>query len=104
MKSETIGTRFAALRKELNLSQGKFSIELNITQQTYSLIEKDRRPPNVKILQLIAEKFNVNLNWLVLGYGDMFRGFIENIELYREKSEELRKLTTKINDLVKDIK
>ena len=101
MKNGTIGSRFKELRKHLDFSQEKFAKELNITQQTYSMIEKDKRKPNIKIVKIIAEKYNVNLNWLITGYGDMFRGFIENIDLYKEKNEELKELIKKLDNLFK---
>lgn len=104
MKSETIGTRFKKLREHLELSQEKFSRQFNITQQTYSLIEKGKRLPNIKTVMILSDNFNVNLNWLISGKGNMFREAIENIEQYRKASAELRKISDKLDDIVKDIK
>lgn len=101
MNNKTIGTRLNEIRNNLGFSQGKFANELNITQQTYSLIEKDKRSPNINILKSLAEKFNVNLNWLILGYGPMFREFMENIELYREKNAKLKELIDKMSEVVR---
>jgi len=103
MKSETIGTRFKKLRERLKLSQQNFARQLNITQQTYSLIEKDKHLPNVKIILILSDNFNVNLNWLISGKGNMFCEPIENIEQYLKASEELKEVSDRLTKIIKGI-
>ena len=104
MKKETVGARFKALREHKGLSQEKFAQEFGLTQQTYSLIEKDKRNPNFRIMKILSDNFNVNLNWLIGGHGNMFREPIENIEQYRKASAELKAMSEKLEDIVKLIK
>ena len=104
MKDKTaIGARFKKLREYFELSQEKFSQKLNITQQTYSLIEKGKRLPNFKIIQILLDDFKVNLNWLVGNRGNMFREPIESLEQYQKASKELRMISDRIGDILKTI-
>ena len=103
MENETIGARFKKLRESLKLSQQNFARQLNITQQTYSLIEKGKRLPNFKIIQILLDDFKVNLNWLVGNRGNMFREPIESLKQYQKASKELREISDRIGDILKTI-
>ncbi len=103
MDEGTVGDRLKRIRKEVGYSQQAFSKELKITQQSYSLLERDKRAPNIRVLGVLWEKFNVNLNWLVMGHGKMFREFSENVDLYRDKADALMKMLKQIEGLFKDL-
>lgn len=72
MTGQTIGARLRIIRRFLGFSQQEFAEKLNITQQSYSLLEKDRRSPNIKILKDLSRDYDIDLNWLVNGFGEMF--------------------------------
>ncbi|MDG6267225.1 helix-turn-helix domain-containing protein [Glaesserella parasuis] len=55
------------------------------TLQNYLLNERD---PNAEILTKIGDVLNVDLNWLMLGKGEMFRSTMNEYEL-NEKEKQL---------------
>jgi len=65
-------TRLKKLRKELGFSQDKISAELNVPQTTYSNWERGRNEPPLEVLSTFCERYNINLNWLLTGQGEMF--------------------------------
>ena len=74
------------IRKALQLSQAEFAKSLGMEQGSYSDIERGRSKGISKSVQLILEeKYNVNIDYLYKGEGEMF---------YTEKSPII---TAKIN-------
>ena len=68
----TFGKRFKELRKVLKKTQQSVADLLNCTQSNINLYEKDEISPSIKSLQIIRQTFNVNLDWLLTGEGEMF--------------------------------
>lgn len=66
-----IGLKLKELRKELRLSQSEFANKLGLKQQTYLNYENGRDIPNA-ILEKFNSIFDVNLNWLFTGKGNIF--------------------------------
>ena len=64
--------RIRLLRKTLGLTLKEMSGKLGIPLSTLSKYEQDVIKPGVEILSRIASAYNVNLNWLLTGLGDMF--------------------------------
>lgn len=60
-----IGRRIKHLRKEMNLLQKDLAEKLNLTQQTISLYESEKRQPDYETLQKIADFFNVSIDYLL---------------------------------------
>lgn len=60
-----IGKRIKALRNERNLLQKDLAEKLNLSQQTISLYESEKRQPDYQILQSIADFFNVSVDYLL---------------------------------------
>jgi len=60
-----IGRRIKHLRKEMNLLQKDLAEKLNLTQQTISLYESEKRQPDYETLQKIANFFNVSVDYLL---------------------------------------
>jgi len=61
------------LLSSLSLSKKKFAEQLNLSQGNVS--DWFNRPgyrPSIDALKRISETYNVNLNWLITGEGDMF--------------------------------
>lgn len=74
-----IGERLFQIREKLGLNQTFFAKKLNLLTQTYSRYEKGERdlPDSVKI---ILRESGVNIDWLLTGEGEMFRGETRNVE------------------------
>ena len=67
-----ISERIKKLRSELKLSQRQFAKQIFVSQTLVNEVELGKRKINIRILHLIAYQFNVNLDWLKKGEGDMF--------------------------------
>lgn len=64
--------RIKELRTSLKLSQRQFARKIFVSQTLINEIELGKRKINIRILHLISYKFNVNIEWLKKGEGDMF--------------------------------
>jgi transcriptional regulator with XRE-family HTH domain len=64
--------RIKELRSLLKLSQRQFAKRIFVSQTLVNEIELGKRKINVRILHLISYRFNVNIEWLKKGDGDMF--------------------------------
>lgn len=60
-----LGNRLKNLRKEKKLLQKELAIELNLSQETISLYESNKREPDYATLQKIADFFNVTTDYLL---------------------------------------
>ena len=58
------GERLKQLRLNSGLSQQELSDELNIGRSTLANYEQGKREPNFKTLEIIADYFNVDMNFL----------------------------------------
>lgn len=88
--------RFKSLRIEKGLTQESLAKELNITKQAVSHYERGtREPKNQEMYELIADYFNVDMNYLIghkarttqLLTDDEFR----LITAYRKANDDLKK-------------
>jgi SOS-response transcriptional repressor LexA len=68
----SVGKRIKELRKKIAQTQSEFAKQLNCTQTNIVLYEKDEVSPTLKSLQIIKEAYNVDINWLISGVGNMF--------------------------------
>ena len=57
--------RLQSLRESLGLSQNKLAHLLNVSQTTIFRIEKGEREPSLQLLNLIADFFNVSVDYLL---------------------------------------
>jgi transcriptional regulator with XRE-family HTH domain len=69
-----IGRRLKAIRETLGLVLEELSAELKISIGGLSEIETGKRLPKYKLLKNLSEKHNVNIDYLLLGEGGMFKG------------------------------
>lgn len=68
----TLIDRFKMIRNTLGLTQKEFGKALNKTYIMIQNYEKGRRNISDGILLNLQEKFNVNIDWLRTGQGNMF--------------------------------
>ncbi len=69
-----IGVRLRQIRKKLGLTQEDIVTYLDIGRANYSRIEKGEVFPNPTIFEVLYQRFNVSLEWVVCNIGQMFRG------------------------------
>lgn len=68
----TVGARLKEFRSKLKISQIVFSNTVGITQSAVSQVEKNMISISSDILKNISEAYNLNINWLLTGKGQMF--------------------------------
>jgi len=66
-KNQEIGQRIRLVRVQKRLSQLKMARALGISQNALSRTERGQRKADANLLQLIYEKFDVPLPWLITG-------------------------------------
>ncbi len=83
------------LRTELGLSVAKFAEKLEMSANTLTNYEQNRRAPSLNLFVQLDKKVDVNLNWLVSGKGSMFNQKLkqscENDELEGKIVEVMKK-------------
>lgn len=92
--------RLRQLRKSLGMSQVDFGERIGVKQSTIAGYESGARIPLDSVIFSICREFNVNIEWLQSGEGDMFLPF-EN-----ESAEMASRLLDESNpfyDLIIDI-
>lgn len=57
--------RIAELRKKANITQEKFSSIIGVARSTLAMYETNKSEPDFKILQKIADYFNVSTDYLL---------------------------------------
>lgn len=68
----SISLRIKELRQQKKLNQVQFSKHLGVSQASVSQYESGSRTPDSSFLAKVCETYQVNLNWLITGTGDMF--------------------------------
>lgn len=96
----TFHERLRELRISKDLSQQKLADDLNINKQTISQYERGVRQPNLEMLLILCDYFNVNSDFL-LGHSDVTGRLlnleeIELIENYRKLSPEQKQLVKRM--------
>ena len=74
----TVNERLALARKELNLTQRELAEKLSVATGFIALMEAGERRVNPRIMKLVSAIFNINLQWLETGEGEMFYTDREN--------------------------
>ena len=90
-----LSDRLIHLRTNLGFNRKEFAELIDMPQSSYSHLEKGRKPNNLKRLSSsIAEKFNVNEDWLLYGKGEMIKS-----ESTTEKDDSEKTFTIKESDI-----
>jgi len=88
----SVGARLKEIRKISKLNQQNFAEKLKVTDKTYWNYEKDVSDISVSCLTNLFTLFNVNLNWLITGEGEMFLS---------DKNDDFdKKVESKINEVL----
>lgn len=112
-----IKMRIVDLIKALKINKKEFAYSVGVSPGNVSdwLGEKRNSNPSLETLIRISEKFSVNLNWLLIGEGNMFLsknqefaapGDVETIdaeEWRKKKNQEFMQKIKQINDTQKEI-
>ena len=91
----TQGERLKEIRQALKLSQQEFGDKLCVSKQYFSNLENDRNTLNNEKLVSLLVDFNVNLNYLLGGVGEIF--------LSKQKEDALLKkeILSEVENLLK---
>ena len=92
------GERLKQLRLNSGLSQQELSDELNIGSSTLANYEQGKREPNFKTLEIIADYFNVDMNFLT-GWKptDSLGDYRKNLLYLKENEPDLIELYNEIH-------
>jgi transcriptional regulator with XRE-family HTH domain len=69
----SLGKRLKQIRESLKLSQQQFAEKLSIKSQSVYKVEKDLNGLSNETLINLIKNYNVNINWLLTGEGEMFK-------------------------------
>lgn len=87
----TQGERIKKIRKELRMTQTEFGKKIGMSKQYFSKVENGVVLLNNEKLVAIGDNFHVNLNYLLLGNGEMF---------FSEKDAKAADQNTCIEDVI----
>jgi transcriptional regulator with XRE-family HTH domain len=76
-----IGKRIKAIRKTLGIKQQDFAKEIGFSTSFLSEAENAKYKPGLRFYNNILQKYNVNLNYLLTGKGEMFNKTKETEEI-----------------------
>lgn len=93
---ETFGQRFARLRKSFGFKQEDIAEKFNISAQAVSKWENDLSAPDISILPMIADLFNVSLD-------ELLGREIQNTKIVpQSERKDINSMLLKINVLSSD--
>ena len=106
-----INERIKQIRKFLNLTQEEFARRINVSRSTIATYENSPiTPPSKSFLELVSDEYNINIDWLLNGNGEMINPpsetndlitFLNDIEFESDDSFK-RKFITMISHLDED--
>jgi transcriptional regulator with XRE-family HTH domain len=102
----TVNERLALARKTLKLTQREVAEKISVATGFVASMEIGDRKVNPRIMKLISSIFNINLQWLETGEGEMFYANMENeieeiISLYKRLNPFFRRfIIRQLRDLI----
>jgi len=102
----TVNERLAHVRKTLKLTQREFAEKISVATGFIASMEIGDRKVNPRIMKLVSSIFNINLQWLETGEGEMFytdteREIEEIVNLYKQLNPFFKKfIIRQIKDLI----
>ena len=73
------GEKLKQIRQKLLLTQDEFAGALEMKSRAYAAYERNENKPPLFMLEMLCNDYDVNLNWLISGKGNMFNSAPENI-------------------------
>ncbi len=95
------GDRLKDVRKKLKISQKDFAARMGITGGYMSEIEYGKAKPGFDFFIKVARLFDVNINWLLFGRGEMFFSEKEGI---RSVEDDLSGHDEKVKEILRYFK
>ncbi len=90
MKEINISKNIAELRKQKSITQEQLAEALNISPQAVSKWETNTSQPDTQMLPLIAEYFEVSIDYLFYGeeyaYNDIYNKVFDKVENHAQMS------------------
>ncbi|QAY67312.1 helix-turn-helix domain-containing protein [Paenibacillus protaetiae] len=77
----SVGERIKLIRRQNKLTQIEFAQSLEISQGTLSEIESGKAKPSFDVLAILAVKYMVNMNWLIINQKAELHIGLQNDEL-----------------------
>lgn len=100
----TVGDRIRKIRDKTGLTQTGFGELVGLEQRTISDYERGVSQPGVGRLYLIAEKFNVNPEWLINGIGEPYKqSEVDAATKERIEREHIRRLFSELSPKTQEI-
>ncbi len=84
----TINRRFADIRAFKNMNRKQFADDLGINQSVVGDIELGKREPSREVLSRLAERYNININWLLTDQGKMFQEDFSTMPIEKDGANE----------------
>lgn len=94
---DNLNTRITKIRKESNMTQEQFALEMGISKNYVNLIENGKKKPGDRLVSDICRKFNINEEWLRKGKEPM------KILPTGKLSSYIEEITHGNDDFIKDI-
>ena len=88
-----IGTQIQKIRRKNNISQGQLAKDCGITQTYLSLIEHNKKDPNISLLKVITAKLNIPLSLLLLMS-------LDKEDISGDKSEFFNEIAPEISPII----
>ena len=82
-----VSERVKQLRKTLKLTQADFGRKLGISKDVVANMEYARVKPRFVLLEHICSVFNVNMEWILEGTGEMFYEVLVDGSTWQEAME-----------------
>lgn len=74
-----MNSRILEVRKNAGLTQEEFANKINLSKNYIWMMEKGERVPSDRTILEICRKFNVSLEWLTTGKGDMYTSLPDDV-------------------------
>lgn len=96
-----IATRLKFFRKNNNISAEELAKNINAKASTIYNYESGYSKPNADILRIFIEKYNLNINWLLTGKGQMFIYPKNTFEL-KQKNIDFKNFNNRLCKLIEN--
>lgn len=93
-KANTVGNRIRQIRKHQGLTQAELAKILNVAVPTVSDVENNKTMPSFELIEGLSTHFNMNLEFLIHGKGELYKEteeitFTINEKNFGEVAEEI---------------